>query len=306
MKTPLLVVIAGPTAIGKTAVSIELARHYQSVILSADSRQFYREMEIGTAKPSENELAAVPHHFINSHTIHQVYDAASFAEEADRLVMQLFERHPVVFVVGGSGLYIKALCEGLDEMPEIPTSVREQLKEDFEANGLDVLLEELKVHDLEYYNQVDRHNHQRVIRALEVIRYTKQPFSSFRVAKGKSTVKPYRILKVGIEEDRDALYERIDQRMDVMIANGLFEEAHALYEHRQLNALQTVGYREIFGYLDGDYDKEEAIRLLKRNSRRYAKRQMTWFKKDEDFIWFTRDQVSEMIALIDENSNLVS
>ncbi|PIB36014.1 tRNA (adenosine(37)-N6)-dimethylallyltransferase MiaA [Reichenbachiella sp. 5M10] len=299
MKNPLLVVIAGPTAVGKTALSIRLATTYQTEILSADSRQFYREMEIGTAKPDQDELEAVPHHFINSHSVEEEYDAGQFAEDADALLQRLFEAHDVVFVVGGSGLYIKALCEGLDEMPAVPAGIRETLREELETVGLEVLLAELEEADPVYYAQVDRHNHQRVIRALEVIRATGRPFSSHRQAKPKRQ-RSYDVLKIGIHEDRKTLYQRIDDRMDVMIAEGLFDEAEALYPHRTLNALQTVGYREIFGYLDGAYDRAEAVRLLKRNSRRYAKRQMTWFSRDDEFHWFERGEVAAIQTLIDE------
>ncbi|SHJ70190.1 tRNA dimethylallyltransferase [Reichenbachiella agariperforans] len=299
MKKPLLVVVAGPTAVGKTATSIDLALHYHTEIISADSRQFYQEMEIGTAKPDAMELAAVPHHFVDSHSITEDYDAGHFAEEANALLLELFQKHEVVFVVGGSGLYIKALCEGLDDMPTIPEDVRVQLRREFEQNGLVPLLEELQSSDRVYYDQVDRKNHQRVIRALEVTRHTGMPFTHYRSAQTQ-TSRPYEVIKIGIEEDRAVLYERIDQRMDQMIAAGLFDEAKALYPQKGLNALQTVGYREIFGYLGGDYDYEEAVRLLKRNSRRYAKRQMTWFKRDESFVWFQRTQLEEMIRMIDE------
>lgn len=293
----LLVVVVGPTAVGKTSVTIELAEHFGGEIISADSRQFYREMEIGTAKPDESEMARVPHHLINSHSIDQNYDAGSFADDADLLLEGLFQRNPVQFMVGGSGLYIKAFCEGFDEMPEVDPATRELLNEQWRNEGLAGLLEELKKMDPAYYEIVDKNNPQRVIRGLEITRTTGQPFSMFR--KGTSVrIHNFDIIKIGLNLDRADLYERIDQRMDQMIAQGLFEEAQKLYPFREKNALQTVGYKEIFDCIDGAYDREEAVRLLKRNSRRYAKRQLTWFRKDPEVQWFAPDQLKEIIEKI--------
>lgn len=295
----LLVVVVGPTAVGKTTVTISLAKVFGGEIVSADSRQFYKEMQIGTAKPDEEELAAVPHHFINSHSIAQDYDAGAFADDALDQLKALFMKNRVQFMVGGSGLYIKALCEGFDEMPDVDPKIRVQLNQRFEKEGLGSLVAELQHLDAEYYEVVDKQNPQRVIRGLEVIQATGQPYSKFRLG-GPTRVHDFDILKIGLEMHRDMLYERIDSRMDQMVARGLFQEAEKLYPHKDKNALQTVGYKEIFDYLDGVYDKEEAIRLLKRNSRRYAKRQMTWFKKDQSVVWFQPDQLDQIEAKVKE------
>jgi len=279
-----LISIVGATAIGKTALGIEVAKKLKTDIISADSRQFYREMEIGTAKPTSEELEMVEHHFINSHSIKEYYSAGAFERDVLMKLDGLFKTNNNVLVVGGSGLYIKAIWEGFDEMPEVDDSIREDLNNQLKEKGLDSLLKELQEKDSVYFDQVDRQNHQRVIRALEVIRSTRKTFTEFRKRK-PSIERPFENVKIGLEMDREKLNERIDLRMDHMIISGLFEEAEKLYPHRHLNALQTVGYREIFDHLDGKYDREEAIRLLKRNSRRYAKKQMTWFKADPNIKW---------------------
>ncbi len=294
---PLVVVIVGPTAVGKTALSIKLAQEFNTEIISADSRQIYREMEVGTAKPSSDELAAVPHHLINSHSIEEVYNAGQFAEDAEKIISHKLQGKEVVIMVGGSGLYVRAFCDGLDEMPEVPAEIRDQLNRECELGGLEPLLRELKEHDFQYFEQVDQNNPQRVIRALEVIRSTGQAYSEFRNSTSKKE-RAFPVLKIGLEMDRSVLYERIDQRMDLMIEQGLFDEAKGLFDQRHLNSLQTVGYQEIFGYLEGKYDKEEAIRLLKRNSRRYAKRQMTWFKRDEEIQWFETSEYDRILDVV--------
>jgi tRNA dimethylallyltransferase len=281
-----IVILAGPTAVGKTSLSIELAKQFNTEIISADSRQFYREMELGTAKPSKREMDGIVHHFINSHSIHDEYNVGDFEKDSLNLLSELFLKYDVVFVVGGSGLYVKALCEGIDEMPKIPQELRAQLNDEYLKFGLEYLQNELQAVDPEYYSIVDQQNPQRLIRALELFRATGKNMTYYRAQTSK-VERPFNIIKIGLERPREELYQRINLRMDQMIAAGLFEEANELYPFKNLNALQTVGYSEIFGYLDGDYDKEEAIRLLKRNSRRYAKRQMTWFKKDTEFKWFS-------------------
>ena len=282
---PRLISIVGPTAIGKTAVGIGLAKGLNTEIISADSRQFYREMAIGTAKPTTKELELVPHHFINSHSIEEYYSAGAFEKDVLEKLEVLFRTKDNVLMVGGSGLYVKAVWEGFDEMPEVDDSIRVELNEQFKESGLGSLLDELLQKDPDYYEQVDRKNHQRVIRALEVIRSTGKTFMDFR--QKKPTIdRPFENVKIGLEIDREMLNLRIDKRMDHMIASGLFKEAEDLYPQRHLNALQTVGYKEIFGYFDGKYDQEETIRLIKRNSRRYAKKQMTWFKADLEIEWF--------------------
>lgn len=294
-----LIVVAGPTAVGKTGLCINLAHHFNTEIVSADSRQFYREMNIGTAKPSEEELAEIKHHFINSLSIQDNYNAGDYEKDALIKINEIFKRNPIVILTGGSGLYIQAVCDGLNAMPEVPEKVREKLNNRYRQSGLDDLLQELKERDPQYYNRVDRNNPQRIIRALEVCIATGKSYSLFRNSQQKKVVKrPFTIIKVGLERNRNKLYERIDRRMNTMIDQGLFEEATALYPLKRLNALQTVGYKEIFDYMDGQYDKEEAIRLLKRNSRRYAKRQLTWFKKEEYMVWFHPNEVEEIVDYI--------
>ncbi|WP_258104031.1 tRNA (adenosine(37)-N6)-dimethylallyltransferase MiaA [Marinoscillum sp. MHG1-6] len=292
-KNGLLVSVVGPTAVGKTSFGISLAQHFGTEVVSVDSRQFYREMEIGTAKPSKEERSLVPHHFVDNLSIHDSYTVGMFETEVIQLLDELFLKHDVVIAAGGSGLFFKAIWEGFDEMPMVKEGLRDELNQAFKSNGLTPLTEELKLKDPKYYEEVDLKNHQRVIRALEVIRTTGKPFSSFRVKKVKE--RPFRNLKLGISMDRDILNERIDLRMDEMISQGLFEEAEKLHVDRNLTALQTVGYTEIFDYLEGKYDKEEAIRLLKRNSRRYAKRQMTWFNACEDVIWLHPEDINQAI-----------
>ncbi|UXX78332.1 tRNA (adenosine(37)-N6)-dimethylallyltransferase MiaA [Reichenbachiella carrageenanivorans] len=297
-KQNLLVVVVGPTAVGKTGLTIALAQHFGGDIISCDSRQFYREMEIGTAKPSPEELAQASHHFVNTHSIHDDYDAGAFADEAECLLADLFKKQQVQFMVGGSGLYVKAFCDGLDKMPETDLVLRATLNKQLAEEGLEGLLAELQSADPVYYDQVDRKNPQRVLRGLEVIRSTGLPYSYFRQGKTTKT-HAFKILKIGLEIERPVLYDRIDQRMDEMITQGLFEEAQVLYPYRHKNALHTVGYTEIFGYLEGRYDQKEAVRLLKRNSRRYAKRQMTWFKREEEIVWFKPNQLEEIINRIE-------
>lgn len=251
---------------------------------------------MGTAKPSRKELESIPHHFINSHSILEDYDVRKFEKDALILLDQLFEKHETVIMTGGSGLFADAVVEGMDEIPEIDPKIREEIIQEFEEKGLPFLQSEVALKDPVYFDQVDRQNPQRLMRALEVCRGTGKPFSSFRVkAKQKRN---FKTIKIGLELDRAELYERIDQRMDQMIAAGLFEEADSLFGKRHLNALQTVGYSEIFGFLEGKYDKEEAIRLLKRNSRRYAKRQLTWFKRDETITWFQPSQEKEILKFL--------
>lgn len=297
MHSKKLIVIAGPTAVGKTDVALRLAEHFKTEIISADSRQIYKELEMGTAKPSAEELSRVPHHFINSHTIEQSYDAGAYGRDALALIYTLFEKYNTLLLCGGSGLYIKAVLEGFDDMPEIPSGTREQIISEYELKGLEWLQQEVKEVDPDYFEQVDINNPHRLIRALEIFRASGRKASQLR-AKEKR-IHDFDIMKIGLELDRDKLYERIDARMDAMIEKGLFEEAEHFFSKRNRNALQTVGYREIFDYLEGNYDRKEAIRLLKRNTRRYAKRQLTWFKRDDEMHWFSPDQVELMIELID-------
>jgi len=278
-----LIVIAGPTASGKTALAIELAQHYKTVILSADSRQFYREMSIGTAKPNADELAAAQHYFINSHSITDTYSVGDFEKDALALLEQLFNQHDVVILAGGSGLYIKAICEGFDELPTADAATRDHLNRELTEKGLEHIQDKLKVADPEYYNEVDLNNPQRIIRALEVFETTGRPFSSYR--KSTQNKRPFNVLKFGLSMPREILYDRINQRVDIMVENGLVDEVKSLLPYRHLNALNTVGYSEIFDYLDGKTDLNRAIELIKQNTRHFAKRQMTWFNKDKEMIW---------------------
>ncbi len=282
---PFLISIVGPTAVGKTDLAIELAQLLSTEIISADSRQFYREMNIGTAKPITDELEMVPHHFIDSHSVNDEYNVGEFEQDVIETLSDLFNSYQHVVMVGGSGLYCKAVWEGFDKFPAIDPIVRKGLREELVEHGLSKLRMELRKTDPVYFEEVDLNNPQRIIRALEVFRSTGNPFSSYRQQREK-TPREFTSVKIGLELPRDELYRRIDQRMDKMIRDGLFKEAQSLHAYKHLNALQTVGYSEIFKYFEGEYDYEEAVRLLKRNSRRYAKRQFTWFKRDPDIRWF--------------------
>lgn len=281
---------------GKTDLCLNLAKKFDTEILSCDSRQFYREMEIGTAKPSAEILKQVPHHFINSLSIKEDYDVRKYEKEALNVLNQLFVQKKIVIMTGGSGLFADAISHGLDEMPEIPKKFREEVIRDFDQRGLKFLQEELARIDPDYFAQVDQKNPQRLMRGIEVVRATGKPFSSFR-KKVKAT-RPFQIIKIGLFRDREELYERIDQRMDEMLQQGLLEEAQRLFSLRHLNALQTVGYQEIFGFLEGKYPWDEAVRLLKRNSRRYAKRQLTWFRKDPEVHWFVPSEQAKIEEFI--------
>lgn len=291
-----LIVISGPTAVGKTELCLKLAKKLNTEIISADSRQFFKEMELGTAKPSEEELLSVKHHFINNLSISEEYDVKKYEKDVLDLLATLFKMNDVVILTGGSGLYIDAVCQGFDEIPDIDPDIRKTIIQEYEENGLEWLQKEVRRLDPEYYGLVDLKNPQRLMRALEVCRGTDRPYSQFRTK--KKQVRPFRIIKIALERDREELYQRIDLRMDQMIEKGLFGEAENLFQFKHLNALQTVGYSEIFGYLDGEYEREEAIRLLKRNSRRYAKRQLTWLKRDPDYHWFHPDDFEGIMEFI--------
>lgn len=293
-----LVVIVGPTAVGKTSVAISIAKTLQTEVVSADSRQFFKEMNIGTAKPNEAEMAQVKHHFVDTLSIDQYYSAGLFEEDVLKFLTIFYEDHDTIVMTGGSGLYVQAVLESMDEFPDADLIIRNQLYEELELKGMDPLIQELRYSDPVYYEQVDLKNKQRVIRALEVCRATGKPFSSYR--RDKAIERPFIPILIGLEREREELFERINERMDLMIRDGLFEEAKKLYPHKDHNALQTVGYKEIFDFMEGQYDKEEAVRLLKRNSRRYAKRQLTWFKRNKNTQWFHPDQLAEMLIYIQE------
>lgn len=282
-KKPVLLNVVGPTAIGKTKLAIKLANHFNTEILSADSRQFYKELSIGTAAPTPEELAAAPHHFIHNRSITEDYNVGAYERDALRKLEDLFKTHDVVVAVGGSGLYIDALNKGLHSFPEVDPRVKENLAAEFEAKGITYLQESLKALDPNYYAKVDLNNHTRLLRALEVCKSSGKPYSSFLEQE-----KPSRFFKsvyIGLEAERATLYNRINLRVEYMMAEGLLDEVKSVMAYRNHNALQTVGYKELFSYLDGNLTLEEAIQEIKKNSRRYAKRQISWFNRNPDIIW---------------------
>ncbi len=279
-----LISIVGPTAIGKTALSIKLAQHFDTEIISCDSRQFFKEMTIGTAVPDEDELAAVQHHFIQNKSIHDTYSVGHFEREGLKKLDLLFKENDIVIMVGGSGLYVDAITTGLDEFPKIDATVRNELNNRLETEGLVSLQEQLKRLDVETYQDIAIDNPHRVIRALEVCIGSRKTYSSFK-NKPKAP-RNFQTLKIGLTADRSVIYNRINQRVDIMMRKGLLEEAKGLYPLKHLNALQTVGYRELFNFFDDTITLEKAIEEIKKNSRRFAKRQLTWFKKDTNTHWF--------------------
>ncbi len=286
MKT--LIVIAGPTAVGKTALCVQLAQTLQTDIISFDSRQCYRELAIGTAKPSLEEQDGVKHHFIDSHSIHDYFSPGDFERDALVVLENLFLTHDVVIATGGSGLYVKALVEGLDEMPEVDLALRESLMARIsEPAGLDALYQELKILDPEYAEKVDPQNPQRIVRALEVCLSTGNSYTYFR--KSQKANRPFRVLMFCLDRPREELYARIDARMDAMLAQGLIDEAKKFSAFKTNYALKTLGYKEVYGFLAGEYGEEEMVRLLKRNSRHYAKKQLTWFRHQAEFTWLHPD-----------------
>lgn len=298
--SPTLIVIAGPTASGKTAAAIQLAQHLDTVIISADSRQFFREMSIGTAKPSDAELAAVPHYFINSHSVTEPFSVGDYERECLQLLDELFKANKTVVIAGGSGLYIKAVTEGFDDIPAADPDIRDRLNTEMAINGIHALQERLKSVDPDYYQLVDVNNPQRVIRALEVFEATGKPFSAYLTAKGNS--RPFNIIKLALDMPRETLYDRINKRVDLMMQNGLLAEVEALVKYKHYNALNTVGYTELFDYLAGKVSLDDAIEQIKQNTRRFAKRQLTWFRKDKDIIWLDTSDINlteNIIATID-------
>jgi len=296
-----LIVVAGPTAIGKTAFSIQLAQHFQTEILSADSRQFYREMRIGTAFPEPEELAAVKHHFIGNLSIDEDYNVAKYEEEVLAVLEKLFIKHDVVFLCGGSGLYIDAVCKGIDELPDYDPELRKKLKTELKDMGIEAFARKLKELDPEYYEVVDLNNPNRLLRAMEVCIQTGKTYTSLR--KDTAKPRPFTIIKIGLNTDREALFQKIEDRVDEMMEKGLLEEVKSLLPQRSNNALNTVGYKELFLYLDGDFSLEQAIEKIKTNTRRYAKRQLTWFKRDEDIHWYKPDELDAVISLLSNHLN---
>lgn len=289
----ILISVVGPTAIGKTTLAIELAKNFKTEIVSADSRQFYREMCIGTAVPSEEELAQVRHHFIQHRSIHENYSVGEFERDALNQLDELFKKKKYVIMVGGSGLYTDAVVKGLDHFPEIPADIRSHLNQELLHHGIEPLQGRLRDLDPEYYKKVDLNNPHRLIRALEICQGTGRPYSSFLDRKKEN--RPFHTLTVGLEADRTILYNRINRRVDQMMSQGLLQEVSRLKEYRALNALQTVGYRELFRYLEGEIALEVAIGEIKKNTRRFAKRQLTWLRKQEDILWVDHEYVLDKV-----------
>lgn len=288
-----LIAVLGPTASGKTDWAIQIARHFGAEILSCDSRQFYRELKIGVARPSEEELSQVKHHFIADRSIQHPLNAGEYEREALNLLEELFAKNSVQVVVGGSGLFARALFEGFDDIPEVDEKIRLELNEEFAQNGIEPLIQELEKVDPEHAKRVDQNNHQRVIRALEIYRQTGQPYSNFRT--GEKAKRPFNIIKVAPDWEREALYDRINRRVDIMVAEGLEVEAKSVNDYRELSALQTVGYREWFQHFDGEWSRDEAIEKIKQNSRNYAKRQLTWNRKEKDLLLYSPDDFDALL-----------
>lgn len=297
MKT--LIVITGPTAVGKTALCLQLAKHYGIPIVNADSRQIYRDLKIGTAAPTEAELRQVRHYFVGTLGLDDYYSASLYEEQAIRLLDELFQTSELALLTGGSMMYIDAVCNGIDDIPTVDDVTRETLKRRLADEGLESLCEELRRLDPEHYETVDKKNPRRVVHALEICLMTGQTYTSFR--KNERKERPFRIVKIGLTRPREELYERINRRVDQMMADGLLDEARRLYPLRQLNALNTVGYKEMFAYLDGTWTLEEAVERLKGNTRRYARKQLTWFKKDAEVTWFAPDEIEKIIQHVDLN-----
>tara|TARA_B100000767_G_scaffold43090_1_gene37018 strand:+ start:1869 stop:2786 length:918 start_codon:yes stop_codon:yes gene_type:complete len=294
--TKKIILIVGPTAIGKTALSIELANALNTEIISCDSRQFYKELKIGAAPPNSEDLAAAKHHFIHHLSVTDDYNAGEFEINAIAKIKDLHKTKDTIIVVGGSGLYVDAICKGFDKMPEIPNQIRKHLNSKLIEKGLVWLKEEVKKSDPKFYDTCDQQNPQRLLRALEVFIATGQPFSSFKSIKPKQ--RPFEIIKIGLTTEREILYKRINKRVDKMLENGLLEEVELLIPFQQRNALQTVGYKEIFAFYNNDCTLEKSVEYIKRNTRRFAKRQLTWFRKDKKTKWFEPHNINEIKTFI--------
>ena len=296
-----LIVLIGPTGVGKTELSLSIAEHFNTCIISADSRQLFADLKIGTAAPTPDQLARVPHHFVGTLQLTDYYSAAQYESEVLSRLEELFQQHPVVILTGGSMMYVDAICKGIDDIPTVDKETRELMLQRYEEEGLEKLSAELKILDPEYYKVVDLKNPKRVIHALEICYMTGKTYTSFRTRNTKE--RPFHIIKIGLTRDREELYERINRRVDEMMKEGLLEEARSVHEYKHLNSLNTVGYKEMFQYLDGEWTLDFAIEKIKQNSRIYSRKQMTWFKRDEDITWFHPNQKEEIMNHI---NNLLS
>lgn len=293
-----LVILLGPTGVGKTELSLRVAEHFGSPIISSDSRQLYKDLPIGTAAPTPEQMARVRHYMVGTLNLTDYYSASNFEEDVISLLNTLHQTTPTVVMTGGSMMYIDAVCKGIDDIPTVTPAIREEIYTQFEREGLENILQELKEADPVHYKEVDRMNYKRVIHAVEICRMTGKPYSSFRTNSKKE--RPFRIIKIGLTRDREELYDRINYRVDQMMTDGLLEEARKVYPFRHLNSLNTVGYKELFNYFDGEWSLDLAIEKIKRNSRVYARKQMTWFKRDEEIEWFHPEQETEIINFIEE------
>lgn len=291
-----LIVLIGPTGVGKTELSLRLAEHFHTSIVSSDSRQLYADLKIGTAAPTPEQLQRVPHHLIGTLKLTDYYSAAQYEQEALAILEKLVTTREVVILTGGSMMYVDAICKGIDDIPTIDAETRELMLQKHETEGLDSLCAELRLIDPEYYKIVDLKNHKRVVHALEICYMTGKTYTSFRTQQKKE--RPFRIVKIGLTRDRTELYERINLRVDQMMTDGLLEEARTVYPHRELNSLNTVGYKELFQYFDGNWELPFAIEKIKQNSRIYSRKQMTWFKRDEEIQWFHPEQEAEILSYL--------
>lgn len=298
---PTLIVLIGPTGIGKTDLSLNIAEHYNTEIISADSRQLYADLKIGTAAPTPEQLARVKHHFVGTLQLTDYYSAAQYEAEVMKKLDELFKRHNVIVLTGGSMMYVDAVCKGIDDIPTVDEETRKTLMQHYENVGLERLCAELKILDPEYYDIVDKKNPKRVIHALEICYMTGQTYTSFRTSQTKE--RPFNIIKVGLRREREELYERINKRVDIMMEDGLLEEAKSVYQYKDLNSLNTVGYKEMFKYLDGEWELPFAIEKIKQNSRIYSRKQVTWFKRDTDITWFHPDDTNNIMSFIEERLN---
>ena len=294
-----LIVITGPTAVGKTALCLDIAQHFGIPIINADSRQIYKELKIGTASPTSEQLQLVPHYFVGSLSLTDYYSASLFEQQVLEILSRQFRSHDFALMAGGSMMYIDAVCDGIDDIPTVDDVTRETLKQRLKEEGLEALVEQLKELDPEYYEIVDRQNPRRVVHGLEICLMTGRTYTSFRKREKKE--RPFRIVKIGLNRPREELYDRINQRVDQMMQQGLLDEAKALYPMRQMNALNTVGYKELFDYLDGRWPLEEAVERIKGNTRRYARKQLTWYKKDPQIRWFHPDEKEQIISYISQD-----